>query len=84
MIAEVSVVPNSRKFSISIKDGRLRIRLSSPPQNNKANIELIRELERATGRGVRILSGASSKRKRLEIGMSEDEWNGFLATVPAD
>ncbi len=84
MIAEVSVVPNSRKFSISVKDGRLRIRLSSPPENNKANIELIKELERATGRGVRILSGATLKRKKLEIGMSEGDWAAFLASLPRD
>lgn len=81
MILEVSVVPNSRKFSISLKGGKVKICLSSPPENNRANIELIKELSKATGRGVRILSGAGSKRKKLEIGMSEGEWEAFLSSI---
>lgn len=81
MIVEVSVVPGSKRFSISVKDGRIRIALESPPENNRANIELIRELTRLTGRGVRILSGKSSKRKRLEIGMDESEWLLFLSAL---
>jgi uncharacterized protein (TIGR00251 family) len=78
MIVEASVVPNSRRFSISTKEGRLKIHLASPPENNRANIELIKELTKLTGRSVRILSGASSKRKRIEIAMSEEEWGAFI------
>ncbi|HSB47802.1 MAG TPA: DUF167 domain-containing protein [Candidatus Bilamarchaeum sp.] len=78
MIVEVTVAPNSRGFSLSIKNGRIRIALKSPPENNRANIELIRELSRLTGSGVRILSGAGSKRKTLEIGISKEEWERLL------
>lgn len=79
MIAEVSVTTNSKRFSVSVKDGRVRIALTSPPEKNRANIELIRELSRRSGRSVRILSGQTSKRKRLEIGMDEGEWLLFLS-----
>ncbi len=84
MIVEASVVPNSRNFSISVKEGRLKIRLSSPPENNKANIELIKELSGRLGRTVRIISGLSSRRKRIEVAMSEGEWAAFLASLPRD
>ncbi len=84
MIIEALVVPNSREFSIALKGGRLRIALRSPPENNRANIELIKELSKATGRPVRILSGATSKRKKLEIGMSDVEWTSFLDSVTTD
>ena len=83
MIVEVSVIPNSRKFSISLKDGRVRIHLTSPPENNRANLELIKELSKRLDADVRILSGHTSKRKRLEIGTDEERWNAFLASASA-
>ncbi len=82
-VVEISVAPNSRRFAVSVKDGKVRISLTSPPENNRANIELIRELSKATGSGVRILSGATSKRKRIEIGLSEEEWAAFLSSAGA-
>ncbi len=80
MILEVSVVPNSRKFSISLKEGRVRIALHSPPEDNRANRELVKELSHLTGREVRIISGLSSRRKRLEIAMGEEEWAALLSS----
>src|SRR5262249_12717118 len=74
IIIEVTVVPGSRKFSISEKDGTLRIRVRAPAEKNRANIELIKELSALPGTTVRILSAATSRRKRLEIGISEKEW----------
>jgi uncharacterized protein (TIGR00251 family) len=82
MMVEVSVVPNSGRFAITIKEGRLKIRLASAPEGNKANIELMKELGKATGRAVRILSGLSSRRKRLEIDMTGEEWKAFLSSLP--
>ena len=79
MMVEVTVVPNSRKFSISVKDSRVKIHLKNPPENNKANIELIKELSGRLGCPVSIVSGQTSKRKRLEIGTSEQEWKKFLS-----
>jgi uncharacterized protein (TIGR00251 family) len=84
MILEVVVAPNSRKFSISAKDGRLRIALKSPPENNKANIELIRELSRHLGKPVRLLSGHSSRKKKVEIPLSDEEFVLFMKSLPSD
>ena len=78
MIIEASVVPNSKRFSLSVKDNRLKIHLESPPENNRANIELIKKLSSLTGRQVRLLSGQTSRRKRLEIDMTEEEWAAVL------
>lgn len=79
MIIEVSVVPNSKRFAISLKDGRIRICLKSPSEHNKANLELVKGLSRLLGRDVRLVSGLSSHRKKLEISASEGEWKAFLA-----
>ena len=78
MIIEISVAPNSKRFAITQKDGRLKISLRSPPENNKANLELIKELSSLLGRPVRIISGQTSKRKKLSADISEAEWEGFV------
>lgn len=82
MIVEVRAAPGSRRFSLSrTKDGMLKVSLESPPENNRANAELVRELSLRLGAEVRILSGHSSHRKRLLINVSEDLWNAFLASL---
>lgn len=81
MIAEVSVVPNSKRFSVSVKDGRVKISMKSPPEHNKANIELVRELSKLLGAPVRIISGHSSRRKRLDIAIEPEKWEEFLKKI---
>ncbi len=81
MIAEVSVVPKSGSFKLSLKDGKLKAYLKSPPEKNKANLELARELSKLLDCPVRIVSGQKSRRKTLEIEISEKEWGDFLASI---
>jgi uncharacterized protein (TIGR00251 family) len=82
VIVEISVVTKSPKFSVSLKDGKIRIRLTSPPEKGEANAELVKELSRALGgANVRILSGHTSRRKKLEIGMDEGSWKAALAKL---
>ncbi|MCI0563575.1 MAG: DUF167 domain-containing protein [Nitrososphaera sp.] len=82
MIVEVFVAPGSKRFSITVKNGRIRIALKNPPENNRANIELVRELSSLTGRSVRILSGHNSRKKKIEIGISENDWQKLLSGLP--
>jgi len=83
MILEISVVPNSPKFSVSYKNGRLKVMLTSEPEKNRANIELIQNLSKLLGKQVRIVSGLTSKRKKLAVDMTEGEWNAFIASLDA-
>ncbi|MEW6722651.1 MAG: DUF167 domain-containing protein [Candidatus Micrarchaeota archaeon] len=83
MIVEVLAAPGSKRFSLSVKGGRLRASLKNPPENNRANIELIKELSAAVGASVRILSGHSSKRKKLAIDIEEGKWSAFLESLPS-
>ena len=66
MIVEVTVVPKSSKFQIIKRDGRIRICITSPAEDNKANIELIKELKKL-GCQAAIVSGRKSRRKKLEV-----------------
>jgi uncharacterized protein (TIGR00251 family) len=72
---QVTVVPKSGSFRIERKaDGSLKIHLRSAPESNKANIELLREMRRLLRAEVRIVSGPTSRRKVLEIALSEEEF----------
>jgi uncharacterized protein (TIGR00251 family) len=75
---EVTVVPKSGRFSISVKDKKVKIFLKSAAEQNKANHELVKELSKLLGKDVRIASGLKSKLKRLEIDITEEEWENFL------
>ena len=78
MLVEVSVTPNSKKFSISVKDGLVKIYLRNSAERNKANLELVKELSKRIGASVKLISGERSRKKILEIDMNENEWNEFL------
>ncbi len=71
MLIEIQVKPNSRKPRIEEgADGSLVAYLKSPPVEGKANEELIARVAERFGvpkSYVRIKSGLSSKRKRVEV-----------------
>jgi len=66
MRIEIKVKPNSGKSEIIRKDGYIAF-LKSPPENNKANIELIQLARKKFQSEVRIVSGFTSKKKVVEI-----------------
>ncbi len=66
---EINVIakPNSGKQEIEKKGEVYVVRLKSAPENNKANLELIKLLKRYFGKEVRIKRGFSSRKKAIEI-----------------
>lgn len=81
MILEVSVVPKSGKFRILEKDGIIKVHLRNPPEENKANLELVKEFEKLFGKPVRLLSGAKSKKKKIELPITQGEWKHFVSEL---
>jgi len=71
----VKVKPNSKTQTIeTAADGTWVVRLKSPPVDGKANAELIEVLAKHYGVSksqVQILSGLSSKTKRVQIDVEE-------------
>ncbi len=67
----VTVVPRSSKNEIIGYVGEyLKIRLAAPPVDGEANNELIKYLSKLLSvpkTNIRIISGASSRRKLIEI-----------------
>ena len=65
MIIKVKVKSNSKEFKI--KKGEIwEISLTQPAKDNKANLELIKEMKKLYG-SCKIIKGKNSKNKVLEI-----------------
>ena len=63
------ITPNSSKFEIAFNRERneLKIRVQSKPENNKANIELVKKLSKQLRQTVIIEKGFQSRTKKLRI-----------------
>lgn len=79
----VAVVPNAKRTAVDgLHDGALRVRLAAPPVDGKANDALVAWLAGELGlprRAVRLLRGASSRRKQLEIDLDAAAVAAWLA-----
>ncbi|MBD3390170.1 hypothetical protein GF415_04445 [Candidatus Micrarchaeota archaeon] len=69
----VRVVPNAGKFRISSNSGGWKIYVKEKAEGNKANAAVIKGLEKLLGKGVRLISGATARKKVLEIEGKEKE-----------
>jgi len=64
----IKVKPSSRKQEIiKISDEEYKVYLKSRAEDNKANIELLKMLKKYFGRQARIIKGARSRNKIIEI-----------------
>jgi len=64
----IKVKPSSRKQEIiKISDEEYKVYLKSRAEDNKANIELLKMLKKYFGRQARIIKGARSRNKIVEI-----------------
>ena len=70
-LLDVRVVPRAGRSGITgVRDGVVHVRIAAPPVDGAANDELIETLARAlrvSKRAVEIVSGATSRSKRVRI-----------------
>ncbi len=76
MLLQVKVTPNASKNQIvGWKEGVLQVKITATPEKGKANEAVIELLSKALGiakSSIRLVSGATSRLKRMEIvGLSE-------------
>ena len=68
MILKIKVKPNSEKQEIEkIDEENYKISLKSKPENNKANIELIKLLKKHFGKDIKIIKGLRNRNKIVEV-----------------
>lgn len=68
MKIKVKVKPMSEKQSIEKINNKYIINLKQKPEDNKANIELLKLLKKKFKKNVKIIKGLKSKNKVVEIG----------------
>jgi uncharacterized protein (TIGR00251 family) len=64
-IIEVFVKPNSAKFEAIIEGDEVVVRCTEEPVKGKVNKELVKELSKLFHHKVEIISGFTSKQKKL-------------------
>lgn len=80
-IIEVFVKPNQPKFSVKIDGDEIIIFCTEEPIKGKVNKELIKELSKLFHAKVELVSGATSKQKRLLVtGVAKNEVEQLLNT----
>ena len=68
MLINVKVKPNAPETKIISQAGdSLVVAVAAPPENNKANVELIKFLRRKFGADVRIVRGLKGKNKLVKV-----------------
>lgn len=68
LLLDLWVVPGASRTEVKgIYDGALRVRVASPPTGGQANRAIVRLLAKRLGCGVDIVSGVTSRRKRVRI-----------------
>ena len=70
MLISVRVIPRSSKNSLAWEQGKLKVRLTSPPIDGAANealVALLAEQLALPKRQITIVRGASGRQKTVEI-----------------
>jgi uncharacterized protein (TIGR00251 family) len=78
-VIEVFVKPNSPKFGIAIDDDEIVVFCTEQPVKGKVNKELVKAFSKLFHAKVEIVSGLTSKQKRLLItGVGQKEVKQLL------
>jgi hypothetical protein len=67
LILDVYVRPRSREFKILVEADEIVVHCREEPVGGRVNRELVKELSRFLGRRVELVSGVSSRQKRLLV-----------------
>jgi uncharacterized protein (TIGR00251 family) len=68
MIIKIKVKPGSCKQEIiKIKDNEFIVYLREKPENNKANLELIKLLKKHFHKNIKIIKGLKNRNKIIEL-----------------
>ena len=68
VILDIRAKPASGGFSVKLgQDGTITISTKSPPEGNKANMEIVKGLMKMLRRNVRIVRGLQSKHKEIFV-----------------
>jgi uncharacterized protein (TIGR00251 family) len=67
VVLEVYVKPNSKRFQVEVEGDEVVVSCREAPVKGRVNIELVKELSRLLNRNVKLVSGFTSRHKRILI-----------------
>ena len=67
MIYTVNVKTKKKEASVTVEGNVISCNLTEKPEDNKANIELLKILKKHFGKNVRIMRGLKNKRKIVAV-----------------
>ncbi len=80
VVIDVHVKPSSKQFRITVETDEIVVFCREAPVKGKVNRELMKELSKVFHRKMRILSGFTSRQKKVLIEhISVDEVNKILS-----
>ncbi len=80
LIIEVFVKPKSANFEVTLEGDELIVRCTKEPVNGKVNKELLKALSKFFHTNVELVSGISSRQKRLLLkGIRKSEVEHLLS-----
>ena len=83
VVIEIFVKPNSPKFEVAVEGEEIVVRCTEEPVKGKVNKELLKELTRLFHTKVELVSGATSKQKKLLVkNVGRNEIERFLPKEP--
>ena len=78
-VVEIFVKPKSAKFEVLLEGDEVVVRCTEEPVKGKVNKELLKELSKFFHTNVELVSGVTSKQKRLLLkGMEKSEVERLL------
>jgi uncharacterized protein (TIGR00251 family) len=66
-VYQIKVKPNSSRSEIHIEEDMIIVFLKSIPQDDKANLELVKLFKKNLKLKIEIISGLKSKNKKIKI-----------------
>ena len=80
LVVAVFVKPNSGQFRLKVEGDELVVMCRESPVKGRVNKELIKELSRIFKKRVEIVTGFTSRQKKVLIkGINTDEANAILS-----
>ncbi|MEM2856239.1 MAG: DUF167 family protein [Candidatus Nitrosocaldaceae archaeon] len=67
MMLKIRVISSSKEESVTEEDGVIIVKVRAKAEKNKANMAVVKLLEKYYGKRVRIVYGMKSKDKMVEI-----------------
>ena len=82
VVLDVHVKPNSKKFLVKLDEDELVVLCREAPVKGKVNKELLKQFSRLFGRKVELVSGFTSRQKKLLIrDIEAEEVNRILVSA---